>query len=230
MTEDMERLLVALLKISKENEEFYNSSEKMQNLLKEVGAIALADNHWKISREIRSAIALKAITHGAQPEVVVENMTWKDFEGLIAQILSENNYAYTESFRRRGTATIQGMEIDVIGVKGNSIIVVDAKMWGIRSGKASALMGAVTKQITRTERLAQQLDRLSKKISGMKPGSYSLTPVMVTWLVEEVELYEGVPVVPIFKLNSFLNEIDRFQDFMVNYKGVLGLQLEQSKL
>ncbi len=230
MTEDMKRLLVALLKISKENEEFYISSEKMQNLLEEVGAIASADNHWKISREIRIAIALKAITHGAQPEAVVENMTWKDFEGLIAQILSENNYSCIESFRRRGTATVQGMEIDVIGVKGNSIIVIDAKMWGIRSGKASALMEAATKQITRTERLAQQLDRLSKKISGMKPGSYSLTPVMVTWLVEEVELYEGVPVVPVFKLNSFLNEIDRFQDFMASYEGVLEIQLEQSKL
>jgi hypothetical protein len=97
---------------------------------------------------------------GIEAESVVLNMTWKDFEGLVAQVLSENDFECTESFRRRGNELKEGMEIDVIGVKGDTMLVVDAKMWGVRKNKASALMEAVKKQIIRTERLASQLDKL----------------------------------------------------------------------
>ncbi|HQE97348.1 MAG TPA: hypothetical protein PKY20_04030, partial [Methanothrix sp.] len=34
-------------------------------------------------------------------------------------------------------------------------------------------------------------------------------PIIVTLLEEEILLFEGMPVVPICKLNSFLNEMER---------------------
>jgi hypothetical protein len=113
------------------------------------------------------------------------------------------------------------MEIDVVGVRGKTIIAVDAKMWSVRSGKASALKTAAEKQKTRTLELSLELDRLSKKLENVVKGSYTIFPVLVTWLVEEVELHEGVPVVPIFKLNSFIHELDYYEDLVVSYTGQL---------
>jgi hypothetical protein len=146
-------------------------------------------------------------------------MTWKDFEGFVAGILAENTYKCVESFRRVGNSEIHGMEIDVVGVRGRTIIAVDAKMWGVRGGKASALKTAAEKQKTRTFELSQELQRLFKKIPSLAEDTYTIFPVIVTWLVEEVEFHEGVPVVPIFKLNSFIQELEHHEDLVVSYKG-----------
>ena len=42
---------------------------------------------------------------------------------------------------------------------------------------------------------------------------------MVTWLVEEVEMHEGVPVVPVFKLNGFIQDFETYEDRIVSYHG-----------
>lgn len=230
MTKEIGNLLVALLKVSKESELIHISSQEMVGVAEKIEAISVAEGLWNIPREARIEIAIKAISAGVEPEIVVESMTWKDFEGLVAQILSEHNYHCTESFRRRGTAIVRGMEIDVIGVRGQVILAIDAKMWGIRSGKSTAIRNAVEKQVTRTEELSGQLSRLSMKIKTMKPGDYTVFPVMVTWLVEDVEVFEGVCVVPVFKFNSFLNEFERYQDFLISFDGALGQQFEQTGL
>ena len=151
----------------------------------------------EVDREKRIELAMIATEAGAQIVDVVTLLTWKDFEGLIANILTENNFKCTESFRRRGTSLVKGMEIDVIGVRGQTIISVDAKLWSVRGGKGSALRDAAEKQKIRTSRLSSEMDRLSTKIPSMVAGKYTIFPTMVTWLVEEVEMHEGVPVVPL---------------------------------
>ncbi|MHA1577921.1 MAG: hypothetical protein ACTSU3_11215 [Candidatus Thorarchaeota archaeon] len=179
------------------------------------------DGTIKVDREKRIDLAMLVIEQGAEIAEVVKLMTWKDFEGLVASILSENSFSCTESFRRRGTTNIKGMEIDVIGVRGHMALSVDAQMWSVRGGKASALRTAAEKQKERTIRLTTQLSRLSKKIPSMVKGQYTIIPVIVTWLVEEVEIHEGVPVVPVFKLNSFIQEFERYEDLIVSYSGQL---------
>ena len=179
------------------------------------------DGTMTIDREKRIDLAMLITENGVEIAEVVKLMTWKDFEGLIASILSENNFACTESFRRRGTSDIKGMEIDVIGIRGRMALSVDAKMWSVRGGKASALRTAAEKQKERTFRLTSQLAQLSKKIPSMMKGLYTIIPVMVTWLVEEVELHEGVPVIPVFKLNSFIQDFEMYEDRVVSYTGQL---------
>ncbi len=70
------------------------------------------DGTMTIDREKRIDLAMLITENGVEIAEVVKLMTWKDFEGLIASILSENNFACTESFRRRGTSEVKGMEID----------------------------------------------------------------------------------------------------------------------
>jgi hypothetical protein len=172
-----------------------------------------------VDREKRIDLAMLVTEKGAEIVDVVEVMTWKDFEGLVASILTENSFSCTESFRRRGTSDVKGMEIDVIGIRGRTALSVDAKMWSVRGGKASALRTAAEKQKERTSRLTTQLGRLSKKLPSMTKGQYTIFPTMVTWLVEEVEMHEGIPVVPVFKLNSFIQDFEMYEDRIVSYNG-----------
>ncbi len=191
------------------------------DLCYELNLCVTQDGTMAVDREKRIDLAMLITEHGVEIAEVVKLMTWKDFEGLVASILSENSFACTESFRRRGTSDIKGMEVDVIGIRGHMALSVDAKMWSVRGGKASALRTAAEKQKERTFRLTSQLPQLSKKIPSMMKGPYTIIPVMVTWLVEEVELHEGVPVVPVFKLNSFIQDFEMFEDLVVSYTGQL---------
>ncbi|TFG32359.1 hypothetical protein EU528_03800 [Candidatus Thorarchaeota archaeon] len=173
-----------------------------------------------VNREKRIDLAMLATKIGVEIADVVKLMTWKDFEGLVASILTENSFRCTESFRRKGTSVVKGMEIDVIGIRGRTALSVDAKMWSVRGGKTSALRTAAEKQKERTSRLTSQLERLSKKIPSMIKGQYIIFPTMVTWLVEEVEMHEGVPVVPVFKFNSFIQDFEIYEDRIVSYSGL----------
>ena len=209
-------LILDLLNQSKDMGKVQNPDEKSAELLSNLGIVEDSDGIWILDREHRINLALQAVSKGANPESVVNEMNWKDFEGFVAEILSQNNFRCTESFRRRGNSRIRGMEIDVIGVRGLTILSVDAKMWAIRSGKASALKTAAENQRVRTRRLGIQLDKLADKLGGLKPGLYSLLPLLVTWLVEEVEIHKGVPVIPVFKLNSFILNFHQFEDMIAH--------------
>ena len=217
MTLEIVRTIKMILDQSKIDNEVSDSSSLNIEILEQLG---LPDS-TPFSIERRIALALSAVTHGVSFAEIVDLLTWKDFEGFVAEILSENSFRCVESFRRRGNSMIRGMEIDVVGVKGHTIIAIDAKMWGVRNGKGSALKTAAQKQKKRTQDLTWDLDRLSKKLSSLNRGIYTIFPVIVTWLVEEVELHEGVPVVPVFKLNSFILDMDQYEDIVVSYSGQL---------
>ncbi|MHA1286813.1 MAG: hypothetical protein ACTSPB_05345, partial [Candidatus Thorarchaeota archaeon] len=58
-------------------------------------------------------------------------------------------------------------------------------------------------------------------IPSMTKGQYTIFPIMVTWLVEDVEMHEGVPVVPVFKFNGFIQDFEMYEDRIVSYSGQL---------
>lgn len=219
MASEIVPIIIEILKQSKDDNIVSDSSSLNEEMLNQLGFPNIPP--FSVDRIQRIDLAMVAVTNGAGFATIVELLTWKDFEGLVAGILSENSFRCVESFRRRGNSEMHGMEIDVVGVREKTIIAVDAKMWSVRSGKASALKTAAEKQKTRTLELSLELDRLSKKLENVAKGSYTIFPVIVTWLVEEVELHEGVPVVPVFKLNSFIHELDYYEDLVVSYTGQL---------
>lgn len=208
-----------VLRRTKESSEFTPINTEEHDVLEYIGVSLSAETPIIIDRTHRIDLAKVAIQNGASIAEIVELLTWKDFEGFVASILAANSFYCVESFRRKGNSKMHGMEIDVIGARGGTVIAIDAKMWGIRSGKASALKRAAEKQKVRTRELSKELDRLSKKMNRLSPREYLLHPVLVTWLVEEVELHEGVPVVPVFKLNSFILDFDNYEDLIVGFSG-----------
>jgi hypothetical protein len=218
----MSEIVLAIKEILEQSKEDNQVSDIRKIVVDVLDQLELPNSTpFSIDRKKRIDLAFNAISQGVTFAEIVDLLTWKDFEGFVAEILAENSFRCVESFRRRGNSLIRGMEIDVVGVKGRTIIAVDAKMWGVRSGKASALKTAAEKQKKRTTELSSELDKLSKKLSTLAEGKYTIFPVIVTWLVEEVELHEGVPVVPVFKLNSFILDMDQYEDIVVCYSGQL---------
>ncbi|MGQ4912008.1 MAG: hypothetical protein ACP6KW_07540 [Candidatus Thorarchaeota archaeon] len=211
--------ILTVLKQSKDSGMIHDMTEIDTQVMEQLGLSLHPGAH--IDRDCRIRLAMEAVNSGAEISKVVNLLTWKDFEGLVAGVLSEHQYSCLESYRRRGTKFLHGMEIDVVGVRGRTILSIDAKMWGVRNGKTAALKTASKEQKRRTSELAQELEALSKRLGTMRAGEYAVYPLVVTWLVEDVQLFEGVAVVPIFKLNSFILEFDQYEDMLAPAIGYL---------
>jgi len=135
----------------------------------------------------RLQTALFAINLGADLEVVSEYLNWKDFESLTGVILEEKDFEVTKNL----ILTKPRMEIDVIGKKMDIALLIDCKHW--KNMSKSALDEIVKKQIERVKHFVS--------IENM-----SALPVIVTLHQESIQFVGNVPIVPIMKLSSFLDE------------------------
>ena len=133
-------------------------------------------------------LGLFLINHGFPIDEISINLTWRDFEGLTAEILNRNDFAVIKNMM----LTKPRMEIDVVGIKLGIAILIDCKHW--KQYSSSALKTAVTKQIERT-----------KQYVAKTQGSIAV-PVIVTLYKDKIDFIDGVPIVPIFQFNSFIDE------------------------
>ena len=135
----------------------------------------------------RLQTALFAIKLGADVESVSEYLTWQDFESITGLILEKKDFDVTKNF----ILTKPRMEIDVVGTKMDIALLIDCKHWKTMS--KSALYEIVKKQVERVKRYVAD-------------ENMSALPVIVTLHQEEIQFIENVPIVPIMKLSSFLDE------------------------
>ena len=135
----------------------------------------------------RLQTALFAISLGADLEDVSEYLNWKDFESLTGIILEEKDFEVTKNL----ILTKPRMEIDVIGKKMDIALLIDCKHW--KNMSKSALDEIVKKQVERVKHFVS--------IENM-----SALPVIVTLHQETIQFIGNVPIVPIMKLSSFLDE------------------------
>ena len=135
----------------------------------------------------RIQTALFAIKLGADVESVSEYLTWQDFESITGLFLQEKDFDVTKNL----ILTKPRMEIDVVGTKMDIALLIDCKHWKTMSN--SALDEIVKKQVERVKRYVAD-------------ENMSALPVIVTLHQEEIQFIENVPIVPIMKLSSFLDE------------------------
>ena len=135
----------------------------------------------------RLRTALFAINLGADLEDVSEYLDWKDFESLTGVILEEKDFEVTKNL----ILTKPRMEIDVIGKKMDIALLIDCKHW--KNMSKSALDEIVKKQIERVKHF-------------VSTENMSALPVIVTLHQESIQFVGNVPIVPIMKLSSFLDE------------------------
>ena len=132
--------------------------------------------------------ALSAIKSGAPIEEASRDVDWKDFEGLVAEILESKNFEVTRNFRMRKPT----MEIDVVGIHLGVAVLIDCKHWKRMTN--SALEKIVLRQIDRVKHYVTSTNEVIA------------APVIVTLYEEETKFVSKVPIVPIIQFSSFIDE------------------------
>jgi len=132
--------------------------------------------------------ALLAIKNGMPIEEASRDVDWKDFEGLVAEILESKNFEVIRNFRMRKPT----MEIDVVGIHLGVAVLIDCKHWKRMTN--SALEKIVLRQIDRVKHYVANTDEVVA------------APVIVTLYQEETKFVSKVPIVPIIQFSSFIDE------------------------
>ena len=132
--------------------------------------------------------ALLAIKTGVPIEEASRYVDWKDFEGLVAEILESKNFEVIRNFRMKNPT----MEIDVVGIHLGVAVLIDCKHWKRMTN--SMLEKIVLRQIERVKRYVAITDEVVA------------APVIVTLYQEETRFISRVPIVPIIQFSSFIDE------------------------
>ncbi|MCK5303486.1 MAG: hypothetical protein KAJ96_10120, partial [Candidatus Thorarchaeota archaeon] len=89
MTENILDSILFLLKNTKDSSALEVVDRRTVGVLESLGTSRGLDDTWIVSRRNRIALAFKAVALGSPIEAIVELLTWKDFEGVVAEILEE---------------------------------------------------------------------------------------------------------------------------------------------
>ena len=165
-----------------------NTAKKILSMLTQNGIGQTIGNLVNFDDGDKLKAALLAIKNGVPIEEVSRHIDWKDFEGLVAEILDTKHFDVLRNFRM----TKPTMEIDVVGVRLGVALLIDCKHW--KKLSRSALETIVVKQI----------ERVKYYISNAK--DVIAAPVIVTLNQEETSFINKVPIVPILQFSSFIDE------------------------
>ncbi len=163
-------------------------SKKILNELVKNGIGSLENGSFNFNIGDRLKSALLILKKGAAIDEIAEHIDWKDFEGLVAEILVSKNFGTIKNL----ILTKPRIEIDVIGIKMGVAMLIDCKHW--KRTSTSAIQNVVKKQIARTERYVSETR-----------GAIAI-PAIVTLYEEKVSFINKVPIVPIQKFSSFVDE------------------------
>jgi len=142
--------------------------------------------YFELGDKIKAAFLI--IENGAQVEQVSEHLDWKDFEGLVAQILEKKGFATIKNM----ILTKPRMEIDVVGINHGIAMLIDCKHW--KKLSQSSLNTIVEKQIKRVKHYVS------------KTNEAVAVPVIVTLYHEQINFINRVPIVPVQQISSFIDE------------------------
>lgn len=127
-------------------------------------------------------------------ERVSKEVVWQKFEVLVGFIFEANNFQV--NINKVRTFNKKRRQYDVIAKKNDKTYLVECKKWSGDRYRLSALKKAIEKHKERTEFYRN----LSRENS---------IPIIVTFVEEDIKFYENMPIVPVFRLNSFINEIEK---------------------
>jgi hypothetical protein len=130
-------------------------------------------------------------------ETVSKEVVWQNFERLAAFIFEKNEFAVSVNTVKTLNRTRR--QYDVIARKRDRTFLVECKKWAGSRYRLSALKSAILQHKERTAFYETVMHE-------------DAVPVIVTLIEEEILVYEGVPLVPVLRLDSFISELDNHAD------------------
>lgn len=131
---------------------------------------------------------------GAQPDEVSRLLTWQEFEQLSAALLEAGGY----SVRKNVILTRPRAQLDIVATGASAILNVDCKHYR-RGNSPSALARFAAGQLRR-----------SALLRGRTHDPRPIASVILGMSEPEGRFVEGVAVVPVRTLRSFLTTIDSY--------------------
>lgn len=123
-------------------------------------------------------------------EKISKEAKWQYFEKLVGYIFEKNNFDVKVGVIVKDGFGIK-RQFDVVATRFEKTFLIECKKWKSRREYNAAIKSAVKKHLERC--------KLWEEVRGEG------TPIIVTLVEGEIEEHEGVPIVPIAKLNWFIN-------------------------
>ena len=159
--------------------------------------VRIKKNKIEISIYNKLTIALIAINQGVNVVDISSKLNWHDFELFSSELLKYHGYTVHTNFRLKNPKR----EIDVIGIKSQKALLIDCKHWKKKS--ITGLKQIVEKQMNRSKLFIQK--------SNM--NVQNVFPIVLTFLPNGNGFINGVPIISINKLNSFLLDFDNIYQY-----------------
>lgn len=159
--------------------------------------VRIRKNKIENSAYNKLSIALIAINKGINVVDISSKLNWHDFELFTSELLKYHGYTVYTNFRLKNPKR----EIDIIGIKSQKAILIDCKHWKKKS--ITGLKQIVEKQKNRSKLFIQK--------SNLKVQN--VFPIVLTFLPNGNSIINGVPIISINKLNSFLLDFDNIHQY-----------------
>ncbi|MBN1331182.1 MAG: hypothetical protein JXA54_17050 [Candidatus Heimdallarchaeota archaeon] len=201
------------------------TAKRVTNLLEELlknGFVfqKTIDNNYQITREQRARLAILWAKNGIDFDRIIKELSWQEFEILTTIVGDE--FGYESKTGLSFSTSERKYQIDVILKNKPYVLLIDCKHFG-GTGKKSILKKAAEDQLDRIHAVKDSIDILKHKINVGSWKTLKLTPVIITWLDDELFFYEQVPIVPFTKFHSFL------QNFYLYFEDISILSINLSK-
>jgi len=147
----------------------------------------------------------KEIEKLAEIEDYLAKRDWKDFEAVVAGIFERHGFSC--EIRRRFKVKNKRFEIDVIAVKGEKLMLIECKRWGRGRYKKYQLKIAAERLKEKAKLYLEKILPAQKEEKRYVRAMNALL-LVVTLCEEDLLVHERVIFVPIWKLNSFLLQLD----------------------
>mgnify|MGYP001114690973 CR=1 FL=1 len=214
-------LHIALLRETRESslcqiQEVVASSRACRSLVEEsllelhaANAVSLSGEEIHINPEQRLRIAEVAVAIGADFERVTRELRWQEFEAFADWVLTEDGFATLNHFVFKGSG--RRFEIDVVGTKEPMVLCIDCKHW--HHGRVPSKVSASARdQLQRVRFLSGVFTAHGVRLDTAGWRSARVLPVILTLGDASPKLIEGVPIVSVLRLKSFLSEINPWLD------------------
>jgi Holliday junction resolvase-like predicted endonuclease len=203
-----EKRIVALDELA---DRLHTRVDKLEDKIKDLAEKRLVSTRRgqvEMDTSQRMMLAEHLIHNGHDPQKVSRFLKWQEFENFGAETLQQNGYRTIKHlvFKSR----LGRREIDLLAWNDSFLLAVDCKHW-LRGLSPSRACQVVQAQAGRAEALAERFDLLNKHgVSNVE--SRHVMPVIFCLSNPQVAIVDGVPIVAVSKLISFLYGVSPVHD------------------
>lgn len=176
------------------------SLEEKLAVLDKSGLVTISDRVLSMNGRQRAMLAEQLMHEGLDPKRVTRHLGWQEFENFAEHVLTENGFYTRKHLVFKSSAGRR--EIDILAWNDTFTLAVDCKHW-LRALTPGRIREAVQAQIERAIALAERPELLYR-LKVTHPEARSIIPVILALGESHDRLIDGVPVVSVSRLLSFI--------------------------